>query len=205
VCEQRTLSGPATKGRGCDLERILLIHADPPTKDELTFLLQHSGFQVSTAADYHQSLAEIFTKEPDLIVMAEAVARINGDEPCIGIREVYGGPIIILGRHRKKLAGLPFLAAGADTYIPSPLDRRFLLAWVRSLLRRRDLQRLSKMDTRLRQPKDAFIRGNRAWPAEDGSGMFVENVHLVYAIDTTRVGRFVLVANENIVCVTLED
>ena len=123
------------------MDRILVIRANPPTKDDLTFLLQHSGFQVSTAADYHQSLAEIFTQEPDLIVMAEALARINGDEPCIRIREVYEGPIIILGRHGKKLAGLPFLAAGADTYIPSPLDPRLLLAWVRSLLRRRDLQR----------------------------------------------------------------
>jgi len=35
--------------------------------------------------------------------------------------------------------------------------------------------------------------------------MFMEKAHLVYAIDTTRVGRFVLVANENIVCVSLED
>ena len=35
--------------------------------------------------------------------------------------------------------------------------------------------------------------------------LFVEKAHLVYAIDTTRFGRFVRVANENIVCVALED
>jgi DNA-binding response OmpR family regulator len=180
------------------LERILLIHADPPTKDELTFLLQHSGFQVSTAADYHECLAEILTKEPDVIVMAEALAGINGDEPFIRIREIYEGPIVILGGHRKKLAGLPFLAAGADTYMPSPLDPRLLLAWVRSLLRRRDLQRRQARWT-------AYAERSEARLPEGRSGMFGEKGHLVYAIDTRRYGRFVLVANDNIVYVTAED
>ena len=54
------------------MDRILLIHANPTTKDELAFFLQHSGFQLLTAADAPQPLAEIATTEPDVIVMDEA-------------------------------------------------------------------------------------------------------------------------------------
>lgn len=55
-----------------EMDSILLIQPDPTTRHELTFLLQHSGFQVSTAADADQALAEIATTEPDVIVMDEA-------------------------------------------------------------------------------------------------------------------------------------
>jgi len=124
-----------------DMDRILLIHPDPKATDELTFLLQHSGFQVPTAVDADQALAEISRTEPDVIVMAEAIARINGDEPCIRIRKRRQTPIIILGQDEQEQAGIHFLQSGADTYIPSPLKPRLLLAWISSLLRPRDLQR----------------------------------------------------------------
>jgi two-component system response regulator RegX3 len=120
-----------------DMDRILLIHPDPKATDELTFLLQHSGFQVPTAVDADQALAEISRTEPDVIVMAEAIARINGDEPCVQIRQRCQAPIIILGQDEHESAGIQFLDSGADTYIPSPLNPRLLLVWVRSLLRRR--------------------------------------------------------------------
>jgi len=126
-----------------DMDRILLIHPDPKATDKLTFLLQHSGFQVPTAVDADQALAEISRTEPDVIVMAEAIANKgqNGDEPCIRIRQRCQTPIIILGQDEHESAGVHFLNSGADTYIPSPLNPRLLLAWARSLLRPRDLQR----------------------------------------------------------------
>lgn len=115
------------------MERILLIHPKP---DKLTSALQDSGFQVVTAADELQAVAEINRAEPDVIVMTEALAKQNGDEPCIRIRERCEAPIIILGQYREESAGILFLEAGADVYIPSPLDLRLLLAWIHSLLRR---------------------------------------------------------------------
>lgn len=120
------------------MDRILLIHPDPNATDQLAFLLQYSGFQVLTAADPDQALAEISRTDPDVIVMAEALANRgqNGDEPCMPIRQRCQAPVIILGEHSKERAGIPFLEAGADVYIPSPLNPRLLLAWIRSLLRR---------------------------------------------------------------------
>jgi len=121
-----------------DMDRILLIHPDPKATDKLTFLLQHSGFQVPTAVDADQAVAEISRTEPDVIVMAEAIANKgqNGDEPCTRIRQRRQAPIIILGEHSKERAGIRFLEAAGDVYITSPLSPSLLLAWVHSLLQR---------------------------------------------------------------------
>lgn len=97
------------------MDRILLIHPKP---DGLTFLLQHSGFQVVTAADEHQALAEISRTKPSVIVMAEALAKRNGDELCMQIRERYGTSIIILGEDKEERVGIHFLESGADVYLP---------------------------------------------------------------------------------------
>ena len=104
--------------------------------DNLTFILQHSGFRIVNAAGSKQALAEIGRSSPDLIVMRENSRRVNGDELCIRIREISDAPIIVLGQEQEEAAGVEFLEMGADAYLPSPLRLRELLARVRSLLRR---------------------------------------------------------------------
>jgi len=116
------------------MDRILLLHPDPKATDKLAFLLQHSGFQVVTAVDADQALAEVSRRHPDLILMAETVAKINGDEPCIRIRELCEAPIIVLGEEHQQRAGIHFSEVRADVYMPHPLNLGLLLAWVRSLL-----------------------------------------------------------------------
>ena len=118
------------------MQKILLIHADLALRDELTFVLQHSGFQVVGSMGAQQALDETYRRRPDLIVMAEDAARVDGDELCIRIREISEAPIIILGQDEEEAAGISMLEMGADAYLPSPLNVRELLARVRSLLRR---------------------------------------------------------------------
>lgn len=118
------------------MEKIVLIHNDLVLRDKLTFVLQHSGFQVVSPMEGQQALAEIGRSYPDLIVMAESSHRLNGDELCIRIRQISEAPIIILGQDGEEAAGIDFLEMGADVYLTSPLNLRELLARVRSLLRR---------------------------------------------------------------------
>jgi len=118
------------------VERILLVCSDLAMTDNLTFVLQHSGFGIVNAAGSKQALAEVDRSSPDLIVMRENSRRVNGDELCIRIREISDIPIIVLGQEQEEAAGVEFLEMGADAYLPSPLRLRELLARVRSLLRR---------------------------------------------------------------------
>jgi DNA-binding response OmpR family regulator len=118
------------------MDKILLVCPDLMMIDNLSFVLQHSGFQTVNAAGSRQALAEIDSSFPDLVVMRENTRRLNGDELCIRIRELSDVPIIVLGQEQEEVAGVEFLEMGADAYLPSPLSLRELLARVHSLLRR---------------------------------------------------------------------
>ena len=122
------------------MQKILLIHHDLAIRDQLTFLLQYSGFRVVGAIDGQQALFKIYRSLPDLIVLAEGSHGLNGglneDELCVCIRELCQAPIIIPGQGYGGTAGINLLEKGADAYLTSPLNPRELLAWVRSLLRR---------------------------------------------------------------------
>ncbi|OIP26452.1 MAG: hypothetical protein CO103_03870 [Chloroflexi bacterium CG_4_9_14_3_um_filter_45_9] len=122
------------------MERIVLIQSDMALSRELTFFLQHSGFQVASASEGRQALLEINRTQPDAIVMAEDMAKLNGDELCILIRQTPQAPVIILGTKPEESGGVPFLECGASAYVPSPLQRGLLLARIRSLLRRKGAQ-----------------------------------------------------------------
>jgi len=102
----------------------------------LTFVLQHSGFQVVSAIEGRQALAQIDRCHPDLIIMAEEPGRLNVNELCIDIRQVCQIPIIILGRDKEEAAGIDLLEIGADAYLTYPLNLRELLARIHSLIRR---------------------------------------------------------------------
>jgi DNA-binding response OmpR family regulator len=118
------------------VEKILLVCPDLAMTDNLTFVLQYSGFRIVNVAGSRQVLAEISQSSPDLVVMRENCHRLNGDELCIRIRELSNVPIIVLGQEQEEAAGVEFLEMGADAYLTSPLSLRELLARVRSLLRR---------------------------------------------------------------------
>lgn len=114
----------------------MLVCPDLAMTDNLTFVLQNSGFQIVSTVESKQALVELDRGTPDLIVMRENSHRLNGDELCIRIRELSDVPIIVLGQESEEVAGVEFLEMGADVYLTSPLSLRELLARVRSLLRR---------------------------------------------------------------------
>jgi DNA-binding response OmpR family regulator len=118
------------------MRRILLIHSNLVLRDELTFSLQHSGFQVVGVSGGQQALTEVYSRQLDVIVVAESSHRLNGDELCVRLRQICQAPIIILGQGSKEISGIDFIEMGADAYLAAPLNLRELLARIRSLIRR---------------------------------------------------------------------
>ena len=118
------------------MRRILLIHSNLVLRDELTFSLQHSGFQVVGVSGGQQALTEVYSRHLDVIVVAESSHRLNGDELCVRLRQICQAPIIILGQASKEISGIDFIEMGADAYLAVPFNLRELLARIRSLIRR---------------------------------------------------------------------
>ncbi len=118
------------------MQEILVIHPDLVMRENLVFILQHSGFRAVGVAEGQQALAEINRSCPDLIVMSAGAHGLNGNELWVLIREACQVPIVILGNDKEEAAAVDLLEMGADAYLTFPLNLRELLARVHSLLRR---------------------------------------------------------------------
>ena len=71
---------------------------------------------------------------PDLIIAARELPMVNGEDPCVRIRQASYLPLIVLGS-REEAAEV--LELGADAYMIKPPILRELVARVRTLLRRK--------------------------------------------------------------------
>ena len=124
---------------------ILLVDDEPTIIDSLTYSLRREGFEVSTALDGAQAL-DLFSKiRPDLVILDIRLPGIDGLEVCRRLRAHSPVPIIMLTALGNELDRVVGLEVGADDYLPKPFSFRELLARIRSVLRRIELdQRLGK-------------------------------------------------------------
>ena len=118
------------------MDKILFIHPDPKEREKMISTLEQAGFDIVAASNGEQGIAKIRQRRPNLIVIAETLPLIDGDQICPRIRQVTTIPIIVLGSKQKESAGIEMLESGADVYMTSPLNFKELVARVHSLLRR---------------------------------------------------------------------
>jgi CheY-like chemotaxis protein len=107
-------------------------------------------FEVVTAANGRQALAEIAKRRPDLIITDRMMPEMSGSELVERIRAVpvlAGVPIIMLtalGGTEDKVGGLQI---GADDYLAKPFEAAELVARVKAALRRSRLAGLAATPT----------------------------------------------------------
>ena len=118
---------------------ILLVDDEPTIIDSLTYSLRREGFEVSTAVDGAQALDLFSNTHPDLVILDIRLPGIDGLEVCRRLRARSTVPIIMLTALGNELDRVVGLEVGADDYLPKPFSFRELLARIRSVLRRIEL------------------------------------------------------------------
>jgi len=127
------------------MPNILLVDDEPTIIDSLTYSLRREGFEVATAVDGGQALDLFNTVHPDLVILDVRLPGIDGLEVCRRLRSRSPVPIIMLTALGNEMDRVVGLEVGADDYLPKPFSFRELLARIRSVLRRIDLdQRAGK-------------------------------------------------------------
>lgn len=120
--------------------RILIVEDDPSMQRMLsTFLAQHlmRTTVVSGRQGLHQALA---VRVPDLIVMDLHLGGEDGLELLRELRMEVSVPVILITGHRRdELDRILGLELGADDYMTKPFNPRELLARIRAILRRRNM------------------------------------------------------------------
>ncbi len=121
------------------MTHILLIDDDPLITEPLTRSLRQNGYEVSTAADGRDGLEKALSTQPDVVVLDIMMPEMDGWEVCRQLRTHSPVPILMLTALGDEIDRILGLEMGADDYLTKPFSSRELLARIRAMLRRVEL------------------------------------------------------------------
>ncbi len=120
---------------------ILVVEDEAALRETLEYTLQREGYTVLTAADGREALHKARTERPDLIILDILLPGIDGFEVCRLLRQEMSVPILMLTARADEIDKVVGLEMGADDYVTKPFSMRELMARVKALLRRVQLDR----------------------------------------------------------------
>ncbi len=129
------------------MQKILLAEDDCRLATLVKDYLEDNGFQVIIEERGDLVLDQIKQHEPDLIVLDVMLPNKDGLTVCKEARTIYQGPILILTARNEDIDQILGLEFGADDYVIKPAEPRILLARIRALLRRCNIENETSKDT----------------------------------------------------------
>ena len=118
---------------------VLIVEDEESFIDALTIGLEREGFNVTVARDGQQAI-RLFEKESfDVILLDLMLPKMSGLDVCRAIRSTSDVPIIIVSAKGEEVDMVLMLEIGADDYVTKPYRLRELVARMRAVLRRRDV------------------------------------------------------------------
>jgi two-component system OmpR family response regulator len=119
---------------------VLVVEDDQTLLSVLEYNLAKEGYSVVTATDGVHALEAARKEKPDLIILDIMLPKISGFEVCRILRKEMTVPILMLTAKDDELDKIAGLDLGADDYMTKPFSMRELLARVRAMLRRAEMQ-----------------------------------------------------------------
>jgi DNA-binding response OmpR family regulator len=126
---------------------VLVVDDEPALSDAVSYALRDEGFEVTTCGDGESALVAIRQDEPDVVVLDLRLPRLSGLEVCRRARSHSAVPILMLTARDAEVDRVLGLEIGADDYVTKPFSMPELVARVRALLRRRELDRSDDQPT----------------------------------------------------------
>ena len=122
------------------MKEILVVDDEPRIADICRDYLERAGFTVVTAGNGVDALTIARTQQPDLIVLDLGLPKMDGLDVTRALRKYSNVPIIMLTARVEEGDKLAGLELGADDYLTKPFSPRELVARVRAVFRRTDIQ-----------------------------------------------------------------
>ncbi|MFC4760929.1 response regulator transcription factor [Fructobacillus durionis] len=123
------------------MSRILIVEDEENLAKFVKLELEHEGYQVDTVLNGREGLDKALSEDFDLILLDLMLPELNGFEVARRLREVKKTPIIMMTARDSVIDRVSGLDYGADDYVVKPFAIEELLARVRSLMRRIDIEK----------------------------------------------------------------
>jgi DNA-binding response OmpR family regulator len=121
--------------------RVLIVEDDPVILKGLAESLTFEGYEVLTAEDGKAGYQACETHKPDILLLDVMLPKISGLDLCRRLRqEGMQKPILMLTARSSETDRVVGLDLGADDYVTKPFSLPELMARVRALLRRSQIQ-----------------------------------------------------------------
>jgi len=120
--------------------KVLLVEDEASYIEALKVILGKEGFDVVVAENGPDALTEFDRAPFDIVLLDLMLPGLPGTEVCRRIRAVSTVPVIMVSARDDEFDKVVGLELGADDYVTKPYSPRELLARIRAVLRRRDVE-----------------------------------------------------------------
>ena len=121
-------------------EKVLIVEDETKLARFVELELKHEGYDIQVEYNGRKGLDAALAEDFDAILLDLMLPELNGLEVCRRVREVKNTPIIMMTARDSVIDRVSGLDHGADDYIVKPFAIEELLARLRALLRRIDLE-----------------------------------------------------------------
>jgi two-component system, OmpR family, response regulator RegX3 len=118
---------------------VLVVEDEASFVEALTIGLRREGFDVVVAVDGAEALELFDSVLPDLVLLDVMLPKISGIDVCRQLRKKTQVPIIMVTAKGAEIDTVVGLEVGADDYVTKPYRLRELVARMRAVLRRTEL------------------------------------------------------------------
>ena len=123
-------------------KKVLVVDDEKSILTLLQYNLQQAGYEVITGMDGEEAKNRALTEEPDLIVLDLMLPKMDGLEVCKQLRQQKNfTPILMLTAKDDEFDKVLGLELGADDYMTKPFSPREVVARVKAILRRTQIQK----------------------------------------------------------------
>ncbi|NOY52088.1 MAG: response regulator [Deltaproteobacteria bacterium] len=162
-----------------DYTRILVIDSDTRARSRIREIMSAYPYSLEEASDGVEGLQKLIRFQPDLVLAATELPRMDGLHLCRQLRMIPSMqeiPLILMAAEQKDLCTLEGLQSGADDLIAKPVERLDLLA-------------------RVERQLELWERFARLSSEREGLYLIQEMIHSLYAKETVHDMLFTLVLN----------
>ncbi|MBE6797317.1 MAG: response regulator transcription factor [Ruminococcaceae bacterium] len=121
-------------------KKILIVDDDQNICELLRLYIEKEGYTAVLAYDGQAALTQFNNLSPDLVLLDIMLPKLDGWQVCREIRKTSDTPIIMLTAKGEVFDKVLGLELGADDYVTKPFETKEIIARIKAVLRRANMQ-----------------------------------------------------------------